>query len=120
MGAGIFQRMSPRFIFAMLLAVQFSGCALVRSRPKKAIPVAPAKPQFVGTVSLVNDGGHFVLIDSGTSPGPLPGAVLKCRAASGGETGELKAGEVRRRPFAIADVVKGTPQAGDQVFQQPP
>ena len=120
MGAGIFPCMSPHFIFAVLLAVQFSGCALVRSRPKKAIPVAPAKPQFVGTVSLVNDGGHFVLIDSGTSPGPLPGAVLKCRAASGGETGELKAGEVRRRPFAIADVVKGTPQAGDQVFQQPP
>ena len=108
-----------RCIFAMLLAAQISGCALLRPRPKKATLATHAKPLLVGTIKLVNDDGHFVLIDSGLSPSPLPGAVLTCRTASG-ETGELKAGEVRRRPFAIADVVKGTPQVGDQVFQQPP
>ena len=114
--------MTPWFIrclFALLVAAQISGCALLRPRPKKATLATHPTPLLVGTIKLVNDDGHFVLIDSGTSPGPLPGAVLKCRAASG-ETGELKAGEVRRRPFAIADVVKGTPQVGDQVFQQPP
>ena len=114
--------MLPRFLpglLAVLLAAQVSGCALLRSRPKKAVRATPARPLLVGTVRLVNDDGHFVLIDSGLSPGPLPGAVLICRAASG-ETGEVKAGEIRRRPFAIADVVKGTPQVGDQVFQQPP
>ena len=114
--------MTPRFrhgVFALLLAAQISGCALLRPRPKKAPPAPVAKPLFVGTITLVNDGGHFVLIDSGMSPGPLPGAVLKCRAPAG-ESGELKAGEVRRRPFAIADVVKGTPRVGDRVFQQPP
>ena len=121
-GAIIFPRMTPRFIrclFALLLAAQISGCAMFRPRPKKATLATHAKPLLVGTIKLVNDDGHFALIDSGTSPGPLPGTVLTCRAASG-ETGELKAGEVRRRPFAIADVVKGTPQVGDQVFQQPP
>lgn len=106
-------------IFALLLAAQLSGCALWRPRPKKAIRMPVAKPLFVGTITLVNEGGHFVLIDSGMSPGPMPGAVLKSRTAAG-ESGELKAGEVRRRPFAIADVVKGAPQIGDQVFQQPP
>ncbi len=114
--------MTPRFrhgVFALLLAAQISGCALLRPRPKKATPAPVVKPLFVGTIMLVNDGGHFVLIDSGMSPGPLPGAVLKSRAPAG-ESGELKAGDVRRRPFTIADVVKGTPRVGDRVFQQPP
>lgn len=114
--------MTPRFlhcVFAALIAAQLSGCALLRPRPKKAIRVPVAKPLLVGTITLVNEDGHFVLIDSGMSPGPMPGAVLKS-STSAGESGELKAGEVRRRPFAIADVIKGTPQVGDQVFQQPP
>ena len=76
------------------------------------------KPLLVGSITLVNTDGNFVLIDGGATPGPLPGAVLKTRTAAG-ESGELKAGDVRRRPFAIADIVKGTPQVGDQVFQQP-
>ncbi len=114
--------MTPRFIrcvFALLLATQFSACALLRPRPKKNQRRPEAKPFFVGTITVVNEDGHFVLIDSGMSPGPAPGAVLKSRTPAG-ESGELKVGEIRRRPFAIADVVKGTPHTGDQVFQQPP
>ena len=112
--------MTSRFIrgvFALLIAAQFSGCGLRRPRAKKV--AAPAQPLLVGTITLVNEDRHFVLIDSGPGPGPMSGVVLKCRSASG-ETGELNVGEVRRRPFAIADVVKGAPHVGDQVFQQPP
>ncbi len=114
--------MTSRFhhaVFTLLLAAQISGCTLLRPRPKKPKPAPVAKPLLVGTITLVNEDGHFVLIDSGASPGPMPGAVLKSRTPDG-ESGELKVGDVRRRPFAIADVVKGTPQVGDQVFQQPP
>ena len=114
--------MTPRLrrcVFALLLATQISGCALLRPRPKKATRAPVAKPLFVGTITVVNEDGHFALIDSGASPGPMPGAVLKSRT-SAGESGELKVGEIRHRPFAIADVVKGTPHVGDQVFQQPP
>ena len=114
--------MTSRFrlgVFALLLAGPLSGCALLPPRAKKNARPPVAKPQLVGTIRLVNDDGHFVLIDSGASPGPLPGAVLHCRTADA-ESGELKAGDVRRRPFAIADVVKGTPHVGDQVFQQLP
>jgi hypothetical protein len=107
-----------RLVFAVLIGAQISGCALLRRHPKKK-PEKPAAPLLVGTITLVNDDGHFVLIDSGMSPSPAPGAVLKCRTA-GGESGELKAGAIRKRPFAIADVVKGTPHVGDQVFQEPP
>ena len=114
--------MTPRFrlgVFILLLAPQLSACALLRPHPKKTKRQPEAKPFFVGTITVVNEDGHFVLIDSGASPGPAPGAVLKSRAPAG-ESGELKVGEIRRRPFAIADVVKGTPRVGDQVFQQPP
>ncbi len=111
-------RLIPR-LFALLLVTHLAGCALLRPRPKKTARDTSAKPLLVGTIRLVNEDGHFALIDSGMSPSPLPGAMLKTRAASG-DTGELKAGEIRRRPFAIADVVKGAPHVGDQVFQQPP
>lgn len=82
---------------------------------KRAIPVVPI---LVGIITLVDEEGRFVLIDGGISPNPAPGAVLKSRPVSG-EAAELKAVAIRKRPFAIADVVKGTPQVGDQVFQQP-
>jgi len=107
-----------RVVFALLLVTQISGCAMLRRKPK-AKRATLATPLLVGTVKLVDEEGHFVLIDSGMSPGPLPGAVLKSRGVSG-ESGELKAGAIRRRPFAIADVIKGSPQVGDQVFQQAP
>lgn len=110
-----------RWLVAVLLLTQLSACALSRRRrpSKKAAPQSPPAPQLVGTVTLVNEEQHFVLIDSTTSPSPLPNAVLRTRGAAG-ETAELKAGAIRRRPFAIADVVKGAPKVGDQVFQQPP
>ena len=107
-----------RLLAAVLIVSQISGCTLLRRRPK-AKPATPAAPLLIGTITLVNADGHFVLIDSGMNPSPPPGAGLKSRAADG-ESGELKAGAIRRRPFAIADIVKGTPRVGDQVFQQPP
>lgn len=106
---------------ALLIGVELAGCAALRGRQsaKRSNQPVPAVPILVGTITLVNEEGRYVLIDSGMSPSPLAGAVLKSRRAET-ESGELKAGAIRKRPFAIADVVKGTPQVGDQVFQQPP
>lgn len=106
-----------RLIFVSLLVTQVCGCALLR-RPPKAKRAIAVVPLLVGKITLVDEEGRYVLIDSGMNPSPLPGAVLKSRAA-GVETGELTTGAIRRRPFAIADVIKGTPKVGDQVFQQP-
>ena len=100
------------------------GCAALKKmhlpgrhqkKPKTAETV-PAKPQLVGTITLVNEDTHFVLIDVGFSSVPRSGTALK--AMSGGvETGVVTVGEVRRRPFAVADIVSGAPKRGDQVFQ---
>jgi hypothetical protein len=105
-------------LMLVLVAGMLAGCGHLR-RPPKAQPVMKVAPLFVGTVKLVNEEEHFVLIDSGASPSPAPGSVLTTEAPDGHQPAELKAGEIRRRPFAIADVVKGTPRVGERVYQQP-
>ena len=107
-----------RSLLVVLLLTQFSGCALLpKGKPAKRATAVP-QPLLVGTITLVNTEQNFVLIDSTNSPGPLPDAVLKTRGPDGA-VAELKSGPVRRRPFTIADVVKGVPKVGDEVFQQP-
>ena len=105
-------------ILVVLLLAHFPGCArLPKGKPVKRATAVP-QPLLVGTITLVNAEQNFVLIDSTNSPGPLPDAVLKTRGPDGA-VAELKSGPVRRRPFTIADVVKGEPKVGDEVFQQP-
>ena len=118
-------RILTRSIFlASLLAfaVVTSGCAALKKllpgghgkKPPRAEAVA--KPQFAGTIVLVNEEDHFVLIDVGFSSVPRSGTALK--SISGGvETGVVTVGEVRKRPFAVADIVSGAPKRGDRVFQ---
>jgi hypothetical protein len=64
----------------------------------------------------VNSADGFVLVDFGMQPTVAPGTKLTTRT-NGTESGELLVGDVHKRPFVIADVVKGSPQKGDQVFQ---
>ena len=65
---------------------------------------------------MVNTEGNFVVIDSGGWPMPEPGTALKC-LRDGAETGVVAVGRERKGTHTIADVVTGTPQKGDQVFQ---
>jgi hypothetical protein len=99
------------------------GCTLLhnwkekrRAAQEKRLRDVSKAPQLVGTITLVNAVGAFALIDSAGSPSPPAGTIIKSRTA-GTESGELRVSDVRKRPFFIADVVKGTPQKGDQVFQ---
>jgi hypothetical protein len=107
---------------AVALAGATGGCASLKKmhlpwrHPKKPKPAEPAKPQMVGTITLVNEDAHFVLIDVGNSSVPRGGTALKAMSA-GVETGVVAVSEVRKRPFAVADIVSGTPKRGDQVFQ---
>jgi hypothetical protein len=115
----------PHFglVLTMFVALYVSGCAAFKKlhlpahRPAQpAATPAPVKPQVVGTITLVNEDAHFVLIDVGASGVPRSGTALK--AMSGGaETGVVTVGEVRRRPFVVADIVRGAPRKGDRVFQ---
>ena len=70
----------------------------------------------VGTVAVVNEPLHFVLLDVGSLYIPAPGTALKTFAGGGvTETGIVAVGTERKRPFIAADIVKGLPKVGDQV-----
>jgi hypothetical protein len=103
------------------LCVSLSGCGLLgkRSRARKERDAAAAhraEPLRIGTIALVNEEEQFVLIDNGNSPTPPTGTALKSFTGAA-ESAVLSVGSVRRTPFVIADIVKGTPRKGDTVFQ---
>lgn len=117
-----------RLSLAVALTVLFlPGCAFLQEREQKRkekrraaeerrLAGLPKVPLFVGTITLVNADEGFALIDSGSSPSPPAGTVITSRTA-GLDSGELRVTEVRRHPFAIADIVKGKPHKGDAAFQ---
>jgi hypothetical protein len=74
----------------------------------------PAWQTRLGRVVLVNSGLDFVLIDTGTSPVPEPGTLL--RAYSEEEfSAELSVSTHQQRPFLIADILSGKPRVSDMV-----
>jgi hypothetical protein len=113
-----------RVILASALLLAFPpGCAFWKMHKEKRRAAEQARlrekqtaPQLIGTVALVNEGDGFVLINNENLPSPPLGTVVKTRVA-GLDSAELRLTEIRRRPFIIADIVKGAPKKGDQVFQ---
>jgi hypothetical protein len=113
-------------IACILLAMACTqpGCAGLKKRAEARKRAAAEKnrkkePRLIGVVKLVNSEEGFVLIDSGTNPAPSSEGILKCKTG-GVESAELRLSEIRRQPFVIADIVKGTPNKGDLVYQEPP
>lgn len=105
------------------LACSSGGCATLkkirfpwRKKPQAASAEAP-RPQFMGTIVLVNEDARFVLIDVGNaSVLPRSGTALKSMSGET-ETGVVTVGDVRRQPFAVADIVRGEPKKGDRLFE---
>ena len=96
-----------------------SGCASFHHKKKPAVAVeapAPAAPQLVGTVTLVREDHQFVLIQTSPLFTPDVGQALKCMS-NGQETAILTVSPERSHPFITADVVRGTPRRGDEVYQ---
>ena len=115
-------RIFVRTMLAAALLVGSQGCAsfkkmrLLPERKTKPARAQTAVPSRVGTITLVNNDEHFVLIDTGMAATPAIGTALKSFT---GETvsGVVAVGNVNRRPFVVADIVQGTPKKGDGVFQ---
>lgn len=106
-------------LFAVLLsaALLLPGCGTLHWPFKKKVPKAIAKTQqLIGTVTLVNEDPSFVLIDNGSLPPPAAGTVLTINNP-GGTPVEMKVTQIQKPPFVVADIVKGTPKKGDQVFR---
>jgi hypothetical protein len=94
--------------------ISFSGCASWKHPHPSATVAPPVGPHRVGTIALVNEDLGFVLVDVGSLYVPQPGLALK--SFSGGmETGILAVDPEKRRPFIVADIVKGNPKVGDDV-----
>ncbi|HEY3900061.1 MAG TPA: hypothetical protein VGM54_15745 [Chthoniobacter sp.] len=118
-----FHRLQIAVTLAGLL-VLLPGCTLLtypaRLWPhfgKKKPPRATLKvDQLMGSITIVNEDASFVLIDSGSLPSPAVGAILKTHTADATPV-ELRVTQIRKSPFYVADIVKGLPKKGDQVFQ---
>jgi hypothetical protein len=118
------RRAAGRLVTAcILLAIgcMQPGCAWMKKRAEARKKAAAERnrnkePRLIGVVALVNSEGGFVLIDSGTNPAPSSDGILKSRTG-GVESAELRVSEIRRHPFVIADIVEGTPNKGDLVYQ---
>jgi uncharacterized protein (UPF0212 family) len=67
-------------------------------------------------VAAVNEDLRYVLVDVGSLYIPAAGTALKS-FSGGAETGILAVNAERRRPFIVADIVKGQPKVGDEVEQ---
>ena len=68
----------------------------------------------LGHVLLVNLPLRFVVLDFSLSQVPQPGDALELTRA-GQVVGELKAGYHARVNTVVADIVRGTPDVGDEV-----
>ena len=100
----------------------FSSCAIFKKIPllpyrkSKAAVVTDSTPRRIGTITLVDDAGRFVLIDTGMAGVPPLGTALKSFSGESA-SGVVAVGNVNRRPFVVADIVQGVPKKGDGVFQ---
>ena len=101
-----------RATFILMLEFVLCSCAGRRSVDKREAAVAPFR--MVGDVSLVNEEMGFVLIDAIQSP--RPGTQLQAFSGSQQETALLKVSPERKPPFIIADILRGTPHAGDRAM----
>jgi hypothetical protein len=106
-------------VLAAVAMLPLGGCAWhKKQRVPRAQAVAdetpPANPHRIGTVAVVNDDLHFVLLDVGSLYSPPAGMALKT-FSGGAETGVLAVDAEKRRPFVVADIVKGEPKVGDEV-----
>lgn len=102
-----------RWMLILFCLTAGMGCRLFE---KKSTPQPVVQSQrFLGTLSMVNEAGGFVLVDFGGFAAPEPDAELQVRR-DGREVARLRAGRQVRRPFAAADILSGTPGVGDDVW----
>jgi len=70
---------------------------------------------WAGTIRMVNVAENFALVESHTSTPVVPGEKY-LSVQNGRETGALLVTALKAHPFLIADVVDGSPAAGDKIY----
>lgn len=117
-----------RFAMALICCALLGGCFTPKwkkNAPRPKIVGFPrtnisdgtkGEPRLIGHVAMVNPKDGFVLVDCDLWAVPDPGTALKC-FRYGAETGILNSGKEKRGSQVVADIVRGSPQRGDEVFQ---
>jgi len=119
--------MRLRLLIAVLCSTSLCGCLSVPwGKPPAPRPTVlsfpPAsdgtkhEPKLVGHVAMVNTVGNFVLLECDAYAAPSAGTAVKC-IRYGAESAILNVGAERRSAMVVADIVKGTPARGDEVYQ---
>ena len=64
---------------------------------------------------MVNSAENFVLVESGASASAIPGETYLA-VGKGVETATLRMTSLKNPPFLIADIISGSPAAGDKIY----
>ena len=82
-----------------------------------ATKVASPQPgsASIGTVHMVDHAHDFLLIRSSRNTSIQYGTPLISQRPNGRQSAELKLSPERKGAFLVADIVKGSPDVGDQV-----
>ena len=83
--------------------------------PKKQKPLAAMPPQWTGVIRMVNSAENFVLVESGPSASAIPGETYLA-VGKRVETATLRMTSLKNPPFLIADIISGSPAAGDKIY----
>lgn len=90
--------------------------AQARAAAARASEESHRRPLLVGQVAMVNAEDGFVLVDAATVTTVRAGTIWRTYTGTA-VSAELRATEVRRRPWVVADIVSGIPQKNDTVMQ---
>ena len=109
-------KLYPQSLLLAALCLGLAACATHRHQDISAPLTAPAPaPKPIGLVYAVNEELGFVVIQ--TPETPEVGTALQTRTKDGQETGLLKVCKQEKRPFVVADVLKGKPHVGEVVMK---
>jgi hypothetical protein len=104
----------PQNLLLAAICLGLAACATNRPQVPEAPIKAPAPaPRVIGVISLINEELGFALVQ--TTETPEIGTPLQARSKDGRETAVLRVSAAQKRPFLIADILKGKAHVGEVV-----
>ncbi len=118
-----------RFFLATVLALVLPGCktlslkkdAATDNETPAAIEESPEPPSMkipVGTIHHVDPAGGFVLIRSSRILQIEPGTIISVLGDDGTPIGSVEVSPARKGQFLTADILSGTPLAGQRTLME--
>ncbi len=103
---------------ALMAAMILSGCNAIQSDDYTYKP-APVTPKKLGNVDFVDMTETFVLVRMNYGYTVEVGTKMYAISSEGKVSALLQRHPDEKKPFAVADILKGNPQVGDSVMVYP-